>query len=121
MIPRMLKLPQGIVGFCAVLFGLYSLAIYNPADYQKEDTLHAKNPTEYAEMYNRNQQKDSAKTFALIVIFCCLGFGSLQLFNAAWVAKRRQSKLDEAASTALGAIKGLQLLDSMDDLDLDID
>lgn len=121
MIPKMLKLPQGIVGLCAVLFGIYSLSIFESADYEKEDTLYAKNPTEYSEMYNRNQQKDSAKTFALIVIFGCLGFGSLQLLNAAWVAKRRQSKLDDAASTALGAIKGHQLLDSMDDIDLDLD
>lgn len=121
MVPKMLKLPQGIVGLCAVLYGIYALSIFDPADYQKEDTLRAKKPTEYAEMYHRNQQKDSAKTFDQIVIFGCLGLGSLQLLNAAWVAKRRQSKLDEAASAALGALKGHQLLDAMDDIDLDID
>ena len=121
MVPAMLKLPQGIVGLCAVVYGIYALSVFDPADYQKEDTLHAKTPTEYAEMYNRNQQKESAKTFDQIVIFGCLGLGSLQLLNAAWVAKRRQSKLDEAASTALGALKGSRLLDSMDDVDLDLD
>lgn len=118
---KILKLPQGIVGLCFFLYGFYALSSYNPSNYKKEDTLYAKNQTEYTEMYYRNQQKESEKDKAQIVIFVCLGLGLLQLGNAVWVAKRGQSKLDDAASEVLGILKSDKISDVLGDFDIDLD
>ena len=122
---KMFKLPQGFVGAAFIIFGIFAALNFDAENYALENSLYAKTQKEAVEIYKRNENKKSEKDQAILIILCSLGIGTLQLGNAAWVANKRESKLNRMASISQGAVRSAQIVSetdfSIDDSDFDID